>query len=151
MQYSSLKYINILSEFCVNDLYTMSFKDFRKANNLSQKEICDYLGVSKAYISQCESGISRLSSEKLSKLKENPYNWDTSMLTEPTTQHFTANASGNASASVNYNEKQSEESAVLRVRIESLEEQVSQLKDMLEREQALSQKYWEMIEKLTTK
>ena len=73
------------------------------------------------------------------------------MLTEPTTQHFTANASGNASASVNYNEKQSEESAVLRVRIESLEEQISQLKDMLAREQALNQKYWEMIEKLTTK
>ena len=37
----------------------MSFKDFRKDNNLSQKEICDYLCVSKAYISQCESGISR--------------------------------------------------------------------------------------------
>lgn len=126
-------------------------RKFRLANNLSQPEVADYLGVGKAFISQVERGVSKLPLDKYARLLQNDKGWDTSMLTEPTTQHFTANASGNASASVNYNEKQSEESAVLRVRIESLEEQISQLKDMLAREQALNQKYWEMIEKLTTK
>ena len=126
-------------------------RKFRLANNLSQPEVADYLGVGKAFISQVERGVSKLPLDKYARLLQNDKGWDTSMLTEPTTQHFTANASGNASASVNYNEKQSEESSVLRVRIESLEEQISQLKDMLAREQALSQKYWEMIVKLTTK
>ena len=126
-------------------------RKFRLANNLSQPEVADYLGVGKAFISQVERGVSKLPLDKYARLLQNDKGWDTSMLTEPTTQHFTANASGNASASVNYNEKRSEESAVLRVRIESLEEQISQLKDMLAREQALNQKYWEMIEKLTTK
>lgn len=126
-------------------------RKFRLANNLSQPEVADYLGVGKAFISQVERGVSKLPLDKYARLLQNDKGWDTSMLNEPTTQHFTANASGNASASVNYNEKQSEESSVLRVRIESLEEQISQLKDMLAREQALNQKYWEMIEKLTTK
>lgn len=126
-------------------------RKFRLANNLSQPEVADYLGVGKAFISQVERGVSKLPLDKYARLLQNDKGWDTSMLNEPTTQHFTAKASGNASASVNYNEKQSEESSVLRVRIESLEEQISQLKDMLAREQALNQKYWEMIEKLTTK
>lgn len=73
----------------------MTYYDLRKfslANNLSQPEIADYLGVGKAFISQVERGVSKLPLDKYARLLQNDKGWDTSMLTEPTTQHFTANA-----------------------------------------------------------
>lgn len=49
---------------------------FRQRNGILQKDLADYLGVSRGYISMVESGRSRLSRENLDKLYENPYGWD---------------------------------------------------------------------------
>lgn len=55
--------------------------DFLKVNHLKQVDLCSYLGISKPYASQIVNGSSKLSSEKLDKLINNPYGWDTTMLT----------------------------------------------------------------------
>lgn len=61
---------------------TIDFKAFRKANNLTQTEVGDYLGVQKAFISAVENGKSKLPKEKYALLLQNPYGWDTSLLSQ---------------------------------------------------------------------
>ena len=61
----------------------IDLKAFRKANNLTQEQLGDYLGIKKSFISTIESGKDPMQKAKLSKLLSNPYNWDTSMLTQP--------------------------------------------------------------------
>ena len=58
------------------------FKGFIFFNNISQKDVIEYLGVSKGYMSLVISGKKKLSEENYRKLLENPYGWDTSMLEE---------------------------------------------------------------------
>lgn len=61
---------------------SVDIKAFRKSNNLTQTEIGDYLGCTKAFISAIEKGLRPLPDEMYSKLIDNPNNWDISMLTE---------------------------------------------------------------------
>lgn len=61
---------------------SIDLKAFRKANNLTQTDVGDYLGCTKAFISTIEKGNRPLPSEMLSKLLDNPNNWDVSMLTQ---------------------------------------------------------------------
>ena len=58
------------------------FKGFIFFNNISQKDVIEYLGVSKGYMSLVISGKKKLSEENYRKLLENPFGWDTSMLQE---------------------------------------------------------------------
>lgn len=58
-------------------------KAFRKANGLTQDALGDYLGIKKSFISTIESGKDPMPKDKLTKLLNNPYNWDVSMLTQP--------------------------------------------------------------------
>lgn len=58
------------------------FKGFIYHNDLSQKEVMEYLKVSKGYMSLVVSGKKQLSEENFRKLLENPYGWDVSMLVE---------------------------------------------------------------------
>lgn len=60
---------------------SIDIKAFRKSNNLTQTELGDYLGCTKAFISAIEKGLRPLPDEMYSKLIDNPHNWDTSMLT----------------------------------------------------------------------
>ena len=63
----------------------IDIKAFRKANNLSQNQLGDYLGIDKGFISAIEHGKSKFPKAKLTLLLNNPHNWDISMLTEPKT------------------------------------------------------------------
>ena len=49
---------------------------FRQRNGILQKDLADYLGVSRGYISLVESGRSNLSPENIGKLFANPYHWN---------------------------------------------------------------------------
>ena len=60
----------------------IDLKAFRKANNLTQDKLGEYLGIKKSFISTIESGKDPMPKDKLAKLLENPYNWDISMITE---------------------------------------------------------------------
>lgn len=55
-------------------------KAFRRANNLRQRELADYLGVSITFISHAETGISKLPKEKYFQILNNNNGWDVSML-----------------------------------------------------------------------
>jgi transcriptional regulator with XRE-family HTH domain len=58
-------------------------KAFRKANNLTQEKLGEYLGIKKSFVSTIESEKDPMPKDKLSKLLENPFGWNTSMLTQP--------------------------------------------------------------------
>ncbi len=59
----------------------VDIRAFIYVNNIPQKDIAEYLSVSKGYISQVISGKKELSESNLSKLVNNPYGWDVTMLT----------------------------------------------------------------------
>lgn len=58
----------------------IDLKAFRKANNLTQEKLGEYLGIKKSFISTIESGKDPMPKDKLAKLLDNPYNWDVSMI-----------------------------------------------------------------------
>ena len=98
----------------------IDIKKFRKANNLTQSEVGDYLGIKKSYFSLIESGHKNLSDEKLSKLLENPYGWDVSMLVTRNIgdNNVTAQVNGNGTAHIEYG---GDECALLREKVKYLE------------------------------
>lgn len=49
-------------------------------NKIKQSFLAEYLGVSPGFISSVIKGRKELSEEKLGKVLNNPYGWDTSML-----------------------------------------------------------------------
>lgn len=51
---------------------TLNLRLFRKANKLTQDAVADYLGVTKGFISQVETGKAALPEDKLQKLLDNP-------------------------------------------------------------------------------
>jgi transcriptional regulator with XRE-family HTH domain len=60
----------------------VDLKRFMFELGIKQSELAKYLGVSEGYISQVASGKKQLSNENLSKVLNNPFGWDTSMLVE---------------------------------------------------------------------
>ena len=58
----------------------VDFKRFMFEQKIKQKELAEYLGLSKSYVSLVISGQRPLSSENLRKLIDNPFGWDTSIL-----------------------------------------------------------------------
>lgn len=61
----------------------IDLKAFRKANNLTQSELGEYLGIKKSFISQMESDKCPIPTDKFNKLLNNEFSWDVSMLTQP--------------------------------------------------------------------
>lgn len=59
---------------------TIDLKAFRKQINFTQDELGEYLGCKKAFISAIENGTRPIPDEMYSKLINNPYGWDVSML-----------------------------------------------------------------------
>lgn len=60
------------------------FVDFLSANSIDIVDLAKYLGLSKAYMSQIVSGASKLADSRYQMLIDNPYGWDTSMLSRET-------------------------------------------------------------------
>ncbi len=61
---------------------SIDFKRFMFEQKIKQSVLAQYLGVSEGYISQVASGKKQLSDENFSKVLNNPYGWDVSMLTD---------------------------------------------------------------------
>ena len=59
-------------------------KEFREHNGLMQKEVAEYLGVSRPFFSEMESGRASIPSKQVGKLIHNDRGWDVSMLTAET-------------------------------------------------------------------
>lgn len=56
-----------------------AMKEFRKVNNLKQKDLAEYLDTDRSFISKVEKGDSGLSRKNLKKILSNPNGWDVSM------------------------------------------------------------------------
>ena len=125
----------------------IDIKEFRKRNALTQEQLAQYWGVKTSFISFLENGRSKLPKEKLTKLLNNPNGWDTSMLVESSApiingDHIEQNGgrgnigkiSGDSSA----------ELAALRRELEIIRQQLKETREQ-------NEKYWAMIERLTTK
>lgn len=64
----------------------MEYTDFKRfifENKIKQSFLAKYLDVTEGYISNVAGGRKELSKENLGKVLNNPYGWDTSMLTQP--------------------------------------------------------------------
>ena len=129
----------------------IDLREFRRVNNLKQKEVSKYLDVSEAFLSQVENSKRGLPNAKLSRLLDNPYNWDTRMLI---IDDQTNNANRGA-IQIQQNGLQnkigkvlshqnSEKETALRKENEMLLQRIEDLK-------AENEKLWKMIEKLTGK
>lgn len=60
----------------------MNIKKFRKANNISQRSLAEFAGVTQGAVSQWESGLTNIPSQILQRLLSNGQGWDTSALLE---------------------------------------------------------------------
>ena len=108
----------------------IDLRTFRKVNNLEQKDVANYLGVSRQQISQIENGRSDLTKENLRKIISNPYGWDTSMLPkDPMPQINGIVVGGNAvGSSISQDNRQyySDSPDVLRAQIDLLDERLKE-------------------------
>lgn len=59
-----------------------TIKTFRKCNKMSQVALAKYLEVTQGFISQMEKEMCPIPDWVISKILDNPYGWDTSMLTQ---------------------------------------------------------------------
>lgn len=132
---------------------TIDLKAFRKVNNLTQIELGEYLGVQKAFISSIENGRSKLPKDKLTLLLQNPYGWDTTMLTrsevsQSSTGDNTIQVTGNNVDMRNINQSLANDEkkvAELEKRVAELTKDKEVLQAMIERLQAQMSKLLEMM------
>lgn len=104
-------------------------KDFRKANGLSQRDLANYLGVGQGFVSQMETGTSKIPDDIYSKIKSNTA-WDTTMLnTDIISNDISAAKTNNISTT---------DMAVLHAKVEMLEKQLAE-------EKARSTEYWNLL------
>ena len=103
----------------------IDLKAFRKANNLTQEKLGEYLGIKKSFVSTIESEKDPMPKDKLTKLLQNPYGWDTSMLSQP--EEFCGATPVQESALV----------AELRAQIEKLEGKIDNLNRELGEKEAM--------------
>ena len=108
----------------------IDLKEFRKANNLLQKDVADYIGVSRGYIAMVESGKTSLPIKQLRKLLNNTLGWDISMLEGEMETENTGSRNDSQSLLAKENEM--------------LRQQIAELKEQ-------NEKYWEMIQRLTAR
>lgn len=113
----------------------VDIKNFRKANNLKQQELAEYLGTTRSFISLIETGRSKLPDEMLAKLLTNNKGWDTSALTiddAPKSLTATSTGGGNASVNIGSHNKVSASSELWEVKVQALNDKIELLKQQLE-------------------
>ena len=57
-----------------------AMKVFRDINHLKQKDVADFLGITRSAVSFMERPDGTITNENLRKIRANPYGWDVSML-----------------------------------------------------------------------
>ena len=108
-----------------------TIKNFRKCNKLSQVALAEYLQVTQGFISQIEKDLCPTPDWVISKLLENPHNWNTSMLIEVESETPAPSQGGQDSAVV---ELLKEQNAELLAKIDLLNQQIGELRALLKRE-----------------
>ena len=121
----------------------MGLKEFRIANDLTQQELGDYLGVGKSFLSKVESGKCKLPKGKSQQILTNDKGWDTSCLTVPSTsivQQGNTNVVGRGKNLV----CEYQELVKANMKIEELQEQIKRLEKQ-------NGEYWATIKRFLEK
>ena len=129
-----------------NGFSFVNLKAFRVANELSQKEVAEYLGVASAFISTIERGLSKLPGDKIVRLLDNDREWETAPLLQAGTgatrihndhRSITHNIEGEFNAPIHNNNycgySEEEFERELRRRTESRDQQIASLEAEIER------------------
>lgn len=150
-----------------NSVRMVNLRAFRLMNELSQKEVADYLEVSIAFISSIERGQAKLPVEKLARLLENDREWETAPLLDQSGKgtrvhhdHRTIsnNMEGEFNAPVHNNnysgfsdeefERELERRTALKdQQIASLEAEIERLRMDLARERSINERFMGILEK----
>lgn len=145
----------------------VNMKGFRVMNELSQKDVAEYLEVSIAFISAVERGQAKLPAEKLVRLLENDRDWSTDSLIDQGDKgarihHDYRNIGQNIEGEFNgpvhnnsYNGFSDEEferelqrrTELKDQQIQSLEEEIERLRMDLARERSLNERFMGILEK----
>ena len=150
-----------------NSIRAVNLKAFRLTNELSQKDIAEYLEVSIAFISSIERGQAKLPIEKLARLLENDRDWETAPLLDqggkgPRVHHdhrtISNNIEGEFNAPIhnnNYNGFSDEEferelqrrTELKDQQIAALEVEIERLRMDLARERSINERLMGILEK----
>ena len=145
----------------------VNMKGFRVMNELSQKDVAEYLEVSIAFISAVERGQAKLPAEKLVRLLENDRDWSTDSLIDQGDKgsrihHDYRNIGQNIEGEFNgpvhnnsYNGFSDEEferelqrrTELKDQQIQSLEAEIERLRMDLARERSLNERFMGILEK----
>lgn len=149
-------------------LKLVNMKAFRLANELSQKEVAEFLHVSIAFISAVERGQAKLPAEKLALLLDNDKDWETETLIDQPEKgvrnHYDhrhidsigQNFEGDFNAPVNnyngYSEEEFERELARRtelkdIQIKALENEIASLRQQLAREVANNERLMGILER----
>ena len=117
----------------------VELKAFRKENGLLQKDVADYLGVSREFVSLAESGKAPFPYNHLRKLLDNDKGWNVSML------------SGDCLLNEHSDEGKEKRTDNTFSEVLALRKEIELLRVQLEETKAEKAQYWEMIKELTKK
>lgn len=104
---------------------------FRKCNKLSQVALADYLQVTQGFISQIEKDLCPTPDWVISKLLENPNEWDTSMLVEEKTPSPAPSQTEQVDMVIELLKAQN---ADLQAKVDALNQKIGELQAMLKKE-----------------
>lgn len=139
-------FTNFFDYKLTNRCEMIDLKGFRKANKLSQKDVAEEIGVSRSFIGQVESGFSKLPDDKLNKLITNTQGWDVSCLTVVEKEVVAGDNIHQNGGSGNIGKIAGDAGELMALRKEN-----EMLREQLAKAEALADKYWGMIEKMTEK
>ena len=109
----------------------VDLKRFMFELGIKQSELAKYLGVSEGYISQVASGKKQLSNENLSKVLNNPFGWDTSMLVEEKTPASAPSQTEQVDMVIELLKAQN---ADLQAKVDALNQKIGELQALLKKE-----------------
>ena len=104
---------------------------FRKCNKLSQVALADYLQVTQGFISQIEKDLCPTPDWVISKLLENPNEWDTSMLVEEKTPAPAPSQTEQVDMVIELLKAQN---ADLQAKVDALNQKIGELQALLKKE-----------------
>lgn len=109
----------------------MEVRAFLKTNNLKQRDLAYYLGVTEAAISNVVKGKSDFSKENLIKILNNPNGWDTSMLVEEKTPAPAPSQTEQVDMVIELLKAQN---ADLQAKVDALNQKIGELQALLKKE-----------------
>lgn len=109
----------------------MEVRAFLKTNNLKQRDLAYYLGVTEAAISNVVKGKSDFSKENLIKILNNPNGWDTSMLVEEKTPAPAPSQTEQVDMVIELLKAQN---ADLQAKVDALNQRIGELQALLKKE-----------------